>query len=184
MKKLATLSPTTALLIIDIQERLMGAMPETARDHVIRQTETLGLLAQSYKSPIWLTEQYPKGLGPTVESLRDIQASAHVFEKTHFDACLDPEFAESMAVLPQSVVVCGMETHICVLSTVASLLATGRRVIVPIDGVLSRTAGNQENGLAQMRSLGAEISNTESIVFSTLEHSKAERFKLFSKRIQ
>ena len=184
MNDLVKLGPSVALLIIDIQERLMSAMPELVRDHVVHQTETLGLLAAAYSAPTFVTEQYPKGLGPTVEPLSQIKQAATSFEKTHFDACADPTFEAAMEELADTVVVCGMETHICVLSTVTSLRATGRRVIVPFDGVLSRFDAHHRNGLAQMERAGAEITNVETLVFSTLAHSKAEHFKQFSKRIQ
>lgn len=184
MKDLGKLGPDCGLLVIDIQERLMSAMPEMIRDHVVYQTETLALMADDYGAPLFLTEQYPKGLGPTVEPLIEACKGATKFEKTTFDACGDPEFKKAMDKLPDSVIVCGMETHICVLSTVHSLLKTGRRVVVPFDGVLSRFDPHHRNGLSQMEHAGADISNVETIVFATLGHSKAEHFKKYSKRIQ
>ncbi len=180
------LSSSCALLVIDVQERLLGAMQESAAAHMVKCTETLVELAASVGAQIHYTEQYPKGLGPTVESLKQrLEAhGASRVEKTHFDVCAAPEFQENLQELRRRVIVCGMETHICVQASVSSLLNYGKDVLLPFDAVLSRDEAYKTNGIEVMRSTGAVITNTESIVFGMLGYSQHPDFKKFSRMIQ
>ena len=176
------LNPTTSLLVIDIQERLLSAMSEMESKRIVHHTETLIMLANAYGASVFYSEQYPKGLGPTASSLKPHLSDASYCEKTSFDVCEASAF--DVDALQPTVIVVGMEAHICVQSTVSSLLASDRRVIVPFDAVLSRDPMYKTNGLEWMKRDGAEISNVESIVFQTLKDAKSDHFKVFSKRIQ
>ncbi len=179
---------TTSLLVIDIQERLLPAFEEAIQKKIIRYSSVLIELASDFNSKIIYSEQYPRGLGFTVAPLLEHLEGSTRFEKTTFDLCASPEFSASDlmkegTVAQNTVIVCGMETHICVLATVCSLLEEGYRVLVPIDAVASRTKANYLNGLEMMKSAGAILVNTETVVFQTLKHSKSDHFKKYSKLI-
>lgn len=177
----------SALLVVDIQERLLGAMDSEAAAHVIRQNQVLIELAADAGWDIVFSEQYPKGLGHTESSLLErLQAhGATRLEKTEFSCCRNETFQQTLLPqLPSHVVVTGMETHICVLQTVADLQSRGHQVFVPHDAVLSRDEKNRRNGLDLMNAAGAVETNTESLVFYVLEKAGGERFKRFSKMIK
>lgn len=176
----------SCLLIIDVQERLLKAMPEESMQRCLRANRTLVALASEVGARIVYTEQYPKGLGETEASLKqDLEAAnAERIEKMTFDACLAPEFQPLLIDLPKQIVVCGMETHICVLATVRELLARRHTIYVPFDGVISRNEAYWNNGLDLMREAGASIVNHESIVFDALKSAEHPAFKTFSKMIR
>lgn len=180
-----SITPACTVIVIDIQERLLQAMDEVDGPRVAHNTQTLVELAHHVGANVVYSEQYPRGLGPTEATLLAAleEANAHRIEKTHFDLLESPNFNAEEANLQHRVILCGMETHICVLSTAKSLLAR-HNVLVPLDAVLSRTTANRDNGLAQMEKAGALITNTETLVFGTLGHAKHPEFKYFSKRIK
>ena len=184
--KTPLLSSESALLVIDVQERLLPSMPDDERRRCLHATKTLVELAATLGAPIVYTEQYPKGLGPTEETLLATlqDADADRVEKTTFDACTAPDFRQHLIDLPKQIVVCGMETHICVYATVRELIARRHNVVVPLDAVTSRRDDHKQNGLQMMRDLGALITNYETLVFDALRSSKHPEFKTFSKRIQ
>lgn len=178
------MTPATTLLVIDLQERLATAMDAEAMAHVTRQTCTLIELARAFGATTIASEQYPRGLGPTLGPIVEaLGEDATILEKTHFDLTLAPAFAERLPTLSARVIITGMETHICVLTTARSLLARGHEVLIPFDAVISRQPAYRDNGLEQLRALGATIINTETIVFDTLRDAKHPEFKRFSKLI-
>ena len=179
------LTSSCVLLIVDMQERLMSAMEDGER--ALRQTQTLVELAAQVGASIVYTEQYPKGLGSTVEGLRVRleELGSQRVEKVHFDACGEKEFARDVVpMMKRRVVVCGVEAHICVLATARGLMARGKEVVVPFDAIASRQKAYRDNGLEQLRSAGVAVSNTESLVLETLGSSQHEAFRRFSKLIQ
>ena len=180
------LSPKSSLLVIDVQERLMGAMPDELMERCLHATKTLVELAGEVGARIVYTEQYPKGLGPTESGLLEVlhQQDADRVEKVTFDACSSPNFRQYLIELPKRTVVCGMETHICVYTTVRELIERRHDVIVPLDATISRRTEHHENGLRMMEQLGATITNYETLVFDALRTSKHPAFKKFSKMVQ
>lgn len=180
------LSSKSSLLVIDVQERLLKAMPEEKLERSIHATKTLVELAGEVGARIVYTEQYPKGLGATESSLLEVlQANnAERVEKMSFDACQAPEFHKYLIELPKRIIVCGMEAHICVWATVRELLNRRHEVIVPRDAVISRTEENYQNGLEMMATAGARISNYESLVFDALRTAEHPSFKKYSKMIR
>lgn len=180
------LSSQSSLLVIDIQERLLSAMPEEEMNLCIHATRTLIELAGEVGAPIVYTEQYPKGLGPTeasiLETLQDHDAQR--VPKMSFDACAAPAFHQHLIDLPRRIVVCGMEAHICVLATVRELINRRHDIIVPFDAVISRKPQNRDNGLRMMEKEGATVANYETIVFDALRTAEHKAFKKFSKLIR
>lgn len=168
------------LLILDIQERLAGAMPADGMSTMTRNSGRLLAAAALLDVPVLRSEQYPRGLGPTVEALRDLlPPTMQGFEKTSFSCCGADGFNAAIATREQ-VVICGMETHVCVLQTALELLAQGREVYVVEDAVVSRTEANKRNALERMRQAGVVITNYESVLFEWLRNARHEHFKAVS----
>jgi nicotinamidase-related amidase len=167
----------SSLVVIDIQERLAAVMP--ARDAVVRATGVLLEAAARLDIPVFVTEQYPKALGPTVADLAaKLPASATRLEKTSFSACAALPLARPQVVLA------GMEAHVCVLQTALELAACGREVFVVADAVCSRADANRENAFDRLRAAGVTLTNTESVLFEWLRDSSHEHFRALSKLIR
>lgn len=165
------------LVVIDLQEKLMKVMPD--REEVVRNTLILLELANQFQIPVVVTEQYPKGLGPTVPEITSQLKGNRLLEKITYSAC--PELVDQLKETGRGqVVVVGSETHICVYQTVRDLLAADFKVQVPCDAVCSRRTLNYENGLSLMRELGAVITNTETLVFDMLKKAGTKEFKVMS----
>jgi nicotinamidase-related amidase len=171
------------LLIIDIQERLAAAMKMKASV----TTNCLHLLeaARLLSIPVMLTEQYPKGLGPTLKEIREAVPGLEPFEKTAFDCCKEQGFQEKVAAYERrTVIIAGMEAHICVLQTALGLMREGYGVHVVMDAVCSRRKDDFKAALDTMRDAGAVVSTTETVLFQLLERAGTEPFKIISKRIK
>lgn len=183
MNKFIITKDSAALLIIDIQERLAAAMSQ--RDKVIGNTLHLVELAKLYNMPVFLTEQYPKGLGPTVDEIKEALPSYMPLEKVSFDCCRGQGFLGELKQAGRNkVIVTGMETHVCVLQTALGLLQEGYDVHIVADAVSSRTKENWKIGLEFMKSAGAVITGTETVLFQLLEAAGSEEFKAISRRIK
>jgi len=170
-------------LIIDVQERLVAAMPE--RERVVTNIGHLVALGKMFAIPAVVTEQYPRGLGPTVPAVAEAIAGTSVIEKLEF-CCLEKcEVATRLADSQRrQVVVVGMEAHVCVLQTCLDLLADGYTVHVVRDATCSRSAEDKENALEMMRDAGAVITTTETVLFQVLQRAGTDEFKAISKRIK
>lgn len=170
-------------LIVDIQEKLAAVMTE--KDRVVRNNLHLIELAKMISMPVMVTEQYSKGLGPTVPEVREALPSYRPVEKITFDCCSQPAFlAELKAHKKKSVILTGMETHICVLQTCIGLLKAGIMVHVVQDAICSRTTENWKAGTGFMRDAGAVVTCTETVLFQLLQKAGTEEFKTISKRIK
>jgi len=166
------------LLLIDLQTRLMQALhePEALYKNINIMIKAAGI----FKIPIILTEQYPKGLGATVPEIMQNISDFHYIEKLKFSAYV-PEFEEVIKKLnKKTMLVAGIEAHVCVYQTVRDLLAEGFKVHVLSDAVSSREIMNFKNALQLMHDVGAVISNTETVLFDMLGTAQTEEFKKIS----
>ncbi len=171
------------LLIVDIQEKLAVVMKE--REKVVRNNLHLIELAKMIDVPVMVTEQYPKGLGPTVAEIREALPAYRPIEKMTFDCCGQPTFLDELkAHRKNTVVLTGMETHICVLQTCIGLLKGGVTVHLVQDAVCSRTKENWKTGVEFMRDAGVVVTSTETVLFQLLKVAGTEEFKKISKRIK
>ncbi|MFA5073739.1 MAG: isochorismatase family protein [Nitrospirota bacterium] len=171
------------LLIIDVQERLVPAMPK--KELVIKNSLHLIELATMMNIPIIVTEQYPKGLGKTVSEIQSALPQYQPIEKKTFCCCREPEFQHRLQTLSgRTLIVAGMETHICVLQTVLSLLDQGLVTHVVQDAACSRSEENEKTGIEFMRDAGAVITCTETVLFQFLKTAGTEAFKKISQRIK
>lgn len=173
----------TVLLIVDIQDKLAVVMKE--KDKVVRNNLHLIELAKMLGMPVMVTEQYPKGLGTTVPDIREALPFYRPVEKMTFDCCGRPAFLEELKEHKKStVVLTGMETHVCVLQTCIGLLKGGINVHVVQDAVCSRAKENWKIGTEFMREAGAVVTSTETVLFQLLKMAGTEEFKAISKRIK
>lgn len=179
-------SQHSQLLMIDIQERLAHTMDEDVLAKVVRNTNILIEAATALGIPLLRTEQYPKGLGPTLTEISEKLPTGHTaIEKTCFSSCgaTGIETYLNDAVRRQ-IVITGMETHICVLQSAIELQQRGKQVFVVQDGVCSRSKKNFKNAIARMQQAGIIITNTESVLFEWLKDASHPQFKTLSKLIR
>lgn len=173
----------TALLIIDIQERILKVIDEYER--VVDNTIKLVKGMKELNVPIYFTEQYHKGLGSTVSEIKEVLQDSDAIQKMSFSCSGAGElFKELIDKNITQVVVCGIESHVCVQQTVLDLLANGFQVDVAADAVSSRRKFDFEMALARMRNLGAEVTTTESILFELLNVCGTPEFKAVSKIVK
>jgi nicotinamidase-related amidase len=167
-----------ALLVIDVQEKLLP--PIFQKEQLVRNSQLLIRLAGILNMPTVLTAQYPKGLGNTVPEVAALLPDARAIEKLVFSCFGSDVFCSTLKRLPgnpNTVILCGMESHICVAQTALAALREGYLVHVASDAVSSRTEWNWKIGLDRMRSAGAVISSTEMIIYEALGSSGTSAFK-------
>lgn len=174
-----------ALLVIDIQERLLAAMPDEVAPGVVRNVKILIEAAGRMGLPVVVSQQYPQGLGPTVAALEAaLPPTAHRFDKVEFSACTGAAQLRTGALAGRDQwIVTGMEAHVCVYQTVRDLVA-GSAVHVVADAVCSRSKQNWRAGLDLMERLGAIKTTTEICVFDLLGRAGTDHFKALSKAIK
>ena len=164
----------SALVVIDMQEKLVPAMQAPAR--TIRNTRTLLIAAGELNVPVVMTEQYPAGLGRTVPDLAT--EGATVLSKMHFSCMEEPTFANHFRALGRKqAVIAGMEAHICVVQTAASMIEDGYEVFVVSDATASRTLESEQACIARLSACGAGIVTTEMVVFEWLGKAGTPAFK-------
>lgn len=162
------------IVIIDIQEKLLPVMSE--KEAVLENSVKIASFAKVVGVPVLVTEQ--EKLGPTMAELSgEIDEFAPIL-KLDFDACAVPAFTGSLERLGRgTVIITGIECHVCVMQTALSLLARDYRVHVVSDAVSSRTKANRKVALRRMREAGAVISSTEMVIFELLKRAGTDEFK-------
>lgn len=171
------------LVLIDMQTKLTSVMP-LGIDAVIKNSAVLLQSAALLGVPSLYTEQYPKGLGPTLPELSHYLNGKNPVEKTAFSCCGEPTFLRQLSRDHSQVILLGMEAHICVLQTALDLKAQGKTVFVVEDAVISRNPENKLNALCRLREAGVIITNTESLVFEWLAVAQGDAFKTISQLIR
>lgn len=169
----------SAGLIIDIQERLHPHIYH--HDQLEMNTEILIKGLKLLEIPILVTEQYPKGLGLTIPTLREILENYEALEKMSFSCCDDPAFEIELNKTGKTqIIIAGIETHVCVLQTVVDLLEFGFQPVVVADCVSSRKENDKIIALERMRQEGAIITSFESLLFELARVSGTAIFKEIS----
>jgi nicotinamidase-related amidase len=167
----------TALVVIDVQEKLISLIP--GFDHIVWNIGRLIGSAKLLGLPVLGTEQYPKGLGPTVPVLLD--RTGPLAAKTSFSCLGCQEFYAKLSDLNVTkVLLCGIEAHVCIQQTALDLLAAGYRVFLAVDAIGARFAIDHEIALRRMESSGATLTTTEAAIFEWCEDSTAAEFKQLS----
>lgn len=171
-----------ALLIVDVQERLGAAMAPERLARVINRTRAAIAGARALGLPILLTEQYPKGLGPTIAAVKELIPEVTPAEKLEFSA-LVPAVREALGAR-RSVLVLGMEAHVCVFQTVRALADAGLTPYLAMDAVLSRHPMDLEAGLGLCRGEGAKMTTVEAALFDALGKAGGPEFKAVSAAVR
>jgi nicotinamidase-related amidase len=171
------------LLIIDVQEKF--------REHIHNFQETMHNIVVMAKGAelldvsVFVTEQYPQGLGKTVSEIAQVVESAQKFEKTAFSCCQDSNFNEALKkTTKKQIVVCGIEAHVCVSQTVLDLLNLNYRVHVVVDAVSSRSPENKNIGLQKMQTAGALLTSVEMSLLELVGDSGKPVFKSVQRLIK
>ena len=164
------------LLLVDIQEKLVAMLEKNT---VVKQSKILLHAANILGIPAIVTEQYPQGLGKTVDFVSEhIKDDTLVFEKTSFSALKDDGFLDKLkSYNKKQIIIGGIEAHICVHQTVADLLENGYEVYVVKDACASRKKDDFKSGIKLMEQNGAKISATEAVLFELVKTSKHPSFK-------
>ena len=172
----------TAVIVVDIQDRLIPAMREG--DRLLSECEKLLEGARMLEVPIFATQQYTKGLGETADALRPYLSPEQTFEKMEYSFALAPLVDALQGMDIEHVIVIGVESHICVFQGTRDMLADGFQVYLPVSCVDSRTEENKHNALEQLHGFGAHITNVETVLFDLLKNAEHPQFKAISKLIR
>jgi nicotinamidase-related amidase len=173
------------LLIIDVQEKFRPVMFNI--DALLANVPKLAKASQLLKIPVLVTEQYPKGLGDTMSEIKEVLEDNDYVDKTCFDCFGKAEFADLLEKKypdRMNLIVCGLETHVCVAQTVMSALERDYTVHLVADALSSRKQTDYHIALERLQSDGAKIASTEMVIFQLLKDSKHEHFKTISQIIK
>ena len=164
------------LVVIDMQGKLAQSMYR--KELLFENVEKIIKGAQVLGIPMLLTEQNPKGLGPTVPEIADLVPNVRRIPKLSFSCCGDELFLKELSALQRcQVLLTGIEAHVCLYQTTVDLVASGYEVHVVADAVSSRTAENRDIGLQKMKDAGASITSVETVLFELLRVAEGYRFK-------
>jgi len=173
----------SVLCVIDVQKRLAPATAEPER--VIAKCALLMEAAAKLGVPMLISEQYPKGLGPTVDALGKLAPEGSIFPKLHFSCADDPDFRARLDGLGRTqAVLTGMEAHVCVLQTALGARNAGYQVAVVADAVSSRDPANKAAALQRLAANGVEIATAEMVVFEWLKAAGTDAFRALSPLIR
>ena len=168
------------LLIVDVQGNLLAAID--GKDRVLERCRRLLRAARALNIPVTVSEQYPKGLGPTVDPLRDLLGNADVvLEKIEFSCAKNEALRERLHELRlqgrSQVVIAGIEAHVCVTQTAIDLAAHGFEVFVVADAVGSRAKESRKLAIARLARSGTDIVDSDMVIFEWLERAGTPEFK-------
>ncbi len=171
------------LFVVDVQERLLPAM--AAGEACVARIRLLLEGARHLGVPVMASEQYPKGLGPTVAPVREALGAAPVFEKITFSCARDATIREAvLASGRRQLVLCGIEAHVCVLQTALDFTAEGLRVAVVADAVDSRRRESRRRALVRLRQHGVELVESEMVLFEWLERAGTNEFRTIARLVR
>jgi nicotinamidase-related amidase len=169
----------SALLVVDVQGKLVPAI--AGWQNLLDQVVWMIRVARKLDIPVLACEQYPQGLGPTHPVVAAELPDGCIASKLHFSAVAGACHRLDQVGGPTQYVVCGMETHVCVLQTVMELLGSGRQVFVVEEAVGSRRESDKSLALARMREAGASIVSREMVAFEWLRRADSDVFREVSK---
>lgn len=174
------------LVVVDLQDSLFGLIDRNVVRKVVSATEMMINVFQNLQLPILWTEQYRKGLGPTTPSVGVLlKNSLNPIDKVEFSCMQVPEFKGKLSAISKNqIIVVGMETHVCILQTVADLLESGYCVHVCRDAVMSRKKEDWKVGLKFMKKMGAMITTSETALFQLYRKAGTKEFKYFSQLLK
>lgn len=173
----------SALVVVDIQERLFPHIHENQA--LVRKCQTLIQGMQELGVKTLITEQYTKGLGTTIEPIKSVLKDYNPIEKMSFSCCGEGEFNIKIEEhYKEFIILCGIETHVCVLQTALDLQQAGHQAVVVADAVSSRNSYDKEIAIHRMRQEGIRVTSVESILFELCKTSGTDTFKAISKLVK
>lgn len=173
----------TLLVVVDIQTKLLNVMFD--KQLLVGNCRKLIQACKLMETPIVVTEQYPKGMGPTDPRILELIQGEGTVEKLSFSCCGVDNFNQRVSAFgKKQMVVIGIEAHVCILQTVHDLLHRGYSVYVPYDAVSSRKESDCRNALERMSQAGAVVGSVESAVFELMERADTQSFKEISRLIK
>lgn len=172
----------SVLLIVDMQAKLTATMPQADAELMIANTGKLIEAVNTLAIPIFVTEQYPKGLGATETAvLNKLPVHSKTYPKTGFSCCDAEGFTQALEQTERrKIILAGQETHICILQTALALLALGYQTYIVEDAVCSRNPQHKNNALQRMQQQGVTVANYESVLFEWLKDAQHPDFKVLS----
>jgi nicotinamidase-related amidase len=171
------------LAVVDVQGKLATLMHNRAA--LIENIKVLIQAAKILNIPIIWCEQVPKALGPTVEEVKQLLADCESLEKSSFSCFGDEKFADRLKSLnKKKVILCGIETHVCIYQTAVDLIANGYNVNLAADAVSSRTLENKQLAISKMEKMGVSIYSTEMLIFELLRTANHPKFREVAKLIK
>jgi nicotinamidase-related amidase len=176
----------TALIVIDVQERLFPAMDSDHREEVMRNLKVLTATAQRLQLPTLATEQYPKGLGHTLPEMKAaLPTRLEPSQKLAYSRRGVEAFRSRLTASgARQVLLGGIEAHVCVLMSALDLLAAGYGVHIVADAVTSRTQANWRLAMDQLRQAGAVVTTTETVLFQLLRQADSDDFRELARLIR
>ncbi len=166
----------SVLMVIDMQGNLYESMQD--KQFLLENVRKLVRGMQVFGIPVLVTEQIPEKLGPTIEPVASLLPEARRIPKSDFSCCGDEKIMKALkAAERQQVLLCGIETHVCVYQTAVDLLGFGYDVHLVADAVSSRTVRNREIGIEKMRDEGARLASTEMVLFELIRSADDPKFK-------
>lgn len=174
---------TSQLLIVNVQGKLVQAMPKNNRDQMTANISRLTQAAMQLEIPVILSEHYAKGLGSTVpEIMQHLPEDTTAKDKLTFSCCTAPGFEEDLGQYEtrKQVIIVGLEAHICVTQTASGLQQWGYQVFVVEDAICSRSEMNRDNAIRRMRDGGVKMTNSESVAFEWMGNASHPKFNEIS----
>ena len=169
----------SGLLLVDVQEKLTPLVLNSAA--LVSRCEWLLRLASDLNVPLVISEQYPRGLGKTVATLLTAATPEQCVEKVHFSCYREPSFVNHWQDIGRNqVVICGIETHVCVLQTAIDMVNAGVDVFVVVDAVSCRHELDQKYGLKRMKQAGINLVTAEMVFFEWVGQAGTPEFKALS----
>ncbi len=172
----------SGLCVVDVQEKIIPTIP--TGQHVITECCRLIDAANLFDTPIIFSEQYPKGLGQTVAQIATRISQQKVIEKLSFSCCNEPSFLDQIPKQIETIILSGIETHICIAQTALDLLKLGFRVCIAVDAVGSRREHDHTVALRRLETAGAVLSTTEAILFELCATAENAAFKKMQQLIE
>ncbi len=175
--------PECTLVVVDVQGKLAQLMAD--KETLFKNVKILIQAAKILEIPSLWCQQVPKALGPTVPEIAELLTENEPIDKVSFSCCVDEQFTSRLDALDRrQILLCGIETHVCIYQTAMGLLAQDREVAVIADAVSSRTVENKQIALDRLAGEGATIASTEMVLFELLKTAKHPPFKPIAKLVR
>ena len=169
-------APRAVLVVVDIQEKFRDLIH--GMDQVLAGSSRLVRFCQAMDIPIVVTEHYPRGLGVTLSEIRGLISPFKCIEKIHFSCAGNQEFNDTLKKIGgDQVILCGIETHVCIYQTAFDLMGQGKQVAVAVDAVSSCSPSDREIGLNHMCEIGVQSMSVQMIMFEILKKAGTDQFK-------